>query len=219
LSGEDGFLALDNSDDGFNAIDNTDDGIFSILNGGDEGYFSGTVTVVNNLSKGGGSFKIDHPLDPENKFLYHSFVESPDMMNVYNGNVILDQNGEAVVEMEAWFEPLNRDFRYQLTCIGGFAPIYIAEEMQGNRFKIAGGPPGMKVSWQVTGIRQDPYANEYRIQVEEEKPAKFKGYYLHPEVYRKDFSKGFDFVKLGYKTLEEIRAERKLNRSNHNTKK
>ena len=58
---------------------------------------------------------------------------------------------------------LNRDFRYQLACIGGFAPVYIAREISGNRFKIVGGQPGMKVSWQVTGIRQDPFANEHRI--------------------------------------------------------
>ena len=68
------------------------------------------------------------------------------------------------------FDVLNRDFRYQLTCIGGFAPVYIAREISGNRFKIAGGQPGMKVSWQVTGIRQDPFANEHRIPVEEPKP-------------------------------------------------
>ena len=78
------------------------------------GNFEGNVHVSGNLSKGSGSFRIDHPLDPENKYLYHSFVESPDMMNVYNGNVILDEQGEAVVEFPEWFEPLNRDFRYQL---------------------------------------------------------------------------------------------------------
>jgi hypothetical protein len=164
--------------------------------------------VTGNLSKGGGSFKIDHPLDPENKFLYHSFVESPDMMNVYNGNIILDGNGEAVVQMEAWFEPLNRDYRYQLTAIGAPGPnLHIAEEINQNQFRIAGGTPGTKVSWQVTGIRQDPYANQNRIEVEVEKPAEFKGYYLHPEAYHKDFEHGFDFVKLGYRTLEELKLK------------
>ena len=39
------------------------------------GSFLGDVEVLGNLSKGGGSFKIDHPLDPENKYLFHSFVE------------------------------------------------------------------------------------------------------------------------------------------------
>jgi hypothetical protein len=147
------------------------------------GYFQGDVNVTGNLSKGGGSFKIDHPLDPANKYLYHSFVESPDMMNIYNGNVVLDANGEAVVGLPDWFGALNRDFRYQLTCIGGFAPVYIAEEISNNQFKIAGGKSGMKVSWQVTGIRQDAWANAHRIPVEEEKSEREHGYYIHPELY------------------------------------
>jgi len=159
------------------------------------GYFGGNVQVIGNLSKGGGSFKIDHPLDPANKYLYHSFVESPDMMNVYNGNVVLDANGEAVVLLPDWFGALNRDFRYQLTCIGGFAPVYIAEEIANNQFKIAGGKPGMKVSWQVTGIRQDAWANAHRIPVEEEKNAREHGYYLHPELYGAPEEKGIAWAR------------------------
>src|SRR5438132_95178 len=93
------------------------------------------------------------------------------MMNIYNGNAILDDQGEVVVQLPDWFEALNQDFRYQLTCLHGFAPVYIDEEISGNRFKIAGGKPGMKISWQVTGVRHDPYANAHRIVVEEEKPA------------------------------------------------
>ena len=144
---------------------------------------NGNVSVVGNLTKGSGSFKIDHPLDPQNKYHYHSFVESPDMMNIYNGNAILDDQGEAVVQLPDWFEALNQDFRYQLTCLHGFAPVYIDEEISGNRFKIAGGKPGMKISWQVTGVRHDPYANAHRIVVEEEKPAEERGTYLHPIEY------------------------------------
>ena len=158
-------------------------------------YFSGSVTVTGVLSKGGGSFKIDHPLDPENKYLQHSFVESPDMMNVYNGNVELDENGEAVVRLPEYFEALNDDFRYQLTCIGGFAQVYIAEEISDNRFKIAGGRAGLKVSWQVTGVRQDPYAVANRIQVEEDKPAEERGYYLHPKAYCLPQEKGIETVR------------------------
>jgi len=147
------------------------------------GYFSGNVTVTGTLSKGGGGFRIDHPLDPETKYLSHSFVESPDMKNVYDGVVRLDSAGEAWVELPEWFEALNRDFRYQLTCIGGFAPVYVAEELSGNRFKIAGGKAGMKVSWQLTGIRQDKFADANRIPVEEEKPPEHVGRYLHPAAY------------------------------------
>jgi hypothetical protein len=115
---------------------------------------------------------IDHPLDPDNKTLQHSFVESPDMMNVYNGNAVLDESGQAVVTLPAYFEALNREFRYQLTCIGGYAPVYIADKVKDNSFRIAGGSAGLEVSWQVTGIRQDTYAREHPILVEMDKPAK-----------------------------------------------
>src|SRR5450755_2744812 len=151
--------------------------------GGYAGYFAGDVFVNGTLSKSGGSFKIDHPLDPANKYLSHSFVESPDMMNIYDGVAVLDANGEAVVPMPDWFGVLNRDFRYQLTCIGGFAPVYVAEEISDSRFKIGGGKPGMKVSWQVTGIRHDAWANAHRIPVEQAKPERERGLYLHPELF------------------------------------
>jgi hypothetical protein len=145
---------------------------------------SGNATVSGSLSKGGGSFKIDHPLDPENMYLYHSFVESPDMMNVYNGNIVLDDAGEAWVVMPDYFESLNRDFRYQLTALGAPGPgLYIAQEVTEGRFQIAGGTPGLQVSWQLTGIRQDPYAEMNRIQVEVEKPENEQGTYLYPEAY------------------------------------
>jgi hypothetical protein len=62
----------------------TGDALFTYnQSGGYAAFFDGDVDVDGNLSKAGGSFKIDHPLDPANKYLYHSFVESPDMMNVY----------------------------------------------------------------------------------------------------------------------------------------
>ncbi len=154
------------------------------------------LTVSGNLTKGSGSFKIDHPTEPENKYLYHSFVESPDMMNVYNGNVILNDKGEACIQLPEWFESLNRDFRYQLTAVGAPGPnLFIAEKISSNKFKIGGGNPGMEVSWQVTGIRKDPYANAHRITVEEEKLASEKGYYLHPEAYGQPKEKGIDWAR------------------------
>lgn len=151
---------------------------------------NGSLSVIGALSKSSGTFKIDHPLDPENKYLYHSFVESPDMMNMYNGIALADEHGEAVVELPDWFEALNMEFRYQLTCVGGYAPVYIAEKIKGNRFKIAGATQGLEVSWQVTGIRHDAYAEQNRVQVEVEKSATEKGTYLHPEVFGKPADQG-----------------------------
>ncbi len=164
--------------------------------GGLAGYFGGNVQVAGSqgvsgnlniagtLTKGGGSFKIDDPIAPAEKYLSHSFVESPDMMNIYNGTVLLNAHGQAIIELPAWFGALNRDFRYQLTAIGRSGPgLYIAEKVHDNHFKIAGGKPGLEVSWQVTGIRQDAWANAHRIPTEEEKPPSEQGRYLHPELF------------------------------------
>jgi len=155
-------------------------GVYGESTSGYAGYFGGNVRIIGTLSKTAGSFLIDHPLDPANKYLSHSFVESPDMKNIYDGIAVLDADGRADVELPDWFQALNRDFRYQLTCIGAFAPVYVAEEIHDNGFKIAGGAAGQKISWQVTGIRQDAYANAHRIVVEENKPAEEVGHYLHP---------------------------------------
>lgn len=157
------------------------------------GYFSGNVNVTGTISKGGGSFKIDHPLDPQNKYLYHSFVESPDMMNIYNGNVITDASGYAIVTLPDWFEALNKDFRYQLTVIGDFAQAIIAQKIQNNQFTIRTDKPNVEVSWQVTGIRKDPFAEKNRIPVEEYKQGDDRGKYLYPEAYGQPETMGIDY--------------------------
>jgi hypothetical protein len=140
----------------------------------------GALKVVGSLSKGGGSFEIDHPLDPANKYLRHSFVESPDMMNVYNGNITTDRHGLAVVTLPSYFDALNKDFRYQLTAVGSFAQATVAREIHDNQFTIRTNKPDVKVSWQVTGVRHDAYAEQNRIQVEEDKAPRDRGHYLHP---------------------------------------
>jgi hypothetical protein len=149
----------------------------------------GNLNVTGTLTKGAGTFKIDHPLDPENKYLSHSFVESPDMKNFYDGTVVLNSDGEASVELPEWFEALNRTFCYQLTAVGAPAPaLFVKSEIADNRFKIAGGSPGLKVCWTVTGVRKDAYAKKHPTPVEEAKPAHERGRYLHPEAFGKPAS-------------------------------
>ena len=159
------------------------------------GYLNGALYVSGPISKPGGGFLIDHPLDPGNKVLNHSFVESPDMKDIYDGNVVLDSLGEATVELPAWFEALNRDFRYQLTPIGAASVLYIADKVKDGRFRIAGGRPGMEVSWQVTGIRQDAWANAHRIPIEEDKPVSERGTYLHPEEQGQPLTLSVEWVR------------------------
>jgi len=132
------------------------------------------------LSKSAGSFIIDHPQDPYNKYLFHSFVESPDMKNIYDGNVVTDNLGNATVQLPDYFESLNIEFRYQLTVIGQFAQAIISEEISENTFKIKTDKPNVKVSWQVTGVRNDTYAKDKRI---------------IPEVYKEPAMKGRLFYK------------------------
>lgn len=167
----------------------------------------GDLNVIGNLSKSAGSFKIDHPLDPENKYLYHSFVESPDMMNIYNGNVITDANGEASIALPEYFGALNRDFRYQLTVIGTFAQAIIAEEVKDNHFRIKTSAADVKVSWQVTGIRQDAFANQHRIPVEVEKSEKERGYYLMPELYNQPEERDIRWAR-NPQMMREIKQQR-----------
>jgi len=147
------------------------------------GIFLGKVRVTGQLLKGGGGFEIDHPLDPQNKSLSHSFVESPDMMNVYNGNVTTDAEGNAAVALPDYFEALNHEFRYQLTVIGQFAQAIVAEEIRNNRFAIKTDKPRVRVSWQVTGVRKDRWAAANRIPVEASKTGEEKGRYLHPDLW------------------------------------
>lgn len=150
------------------------------------GHFIGDVLVTGKISKSGGSFIIDHPLEPADKFLSHSFVESPDMMNIYNGEVTTDGRGDAVVTLPDYFEALNRDFRYQLSVIGQFAEVIVAREVVHNQFSIRTNKPNVRVSWQICGVRQDAWANAHRIPVEVEKLGEEKGHYLHPELFGAD---------------------------------
>jgi hypothetical protein len=160
------------------------------------GLFGGNVHVGGTLSKLGGSFTIDHPLDPANKILSHSFVESPDMKNVYDGNVTTDANGNATVTLPAYFEALNRDFHYQLTVIGQFAQAIVSSEIKRNQFAIKTDKSNVKVSWQVTGIRQDAWAEAHRIRVEEDKPTQERGTYLTPKEHGQPESKGHNYERI-----------------------
>lgn len=142
---------------------------------------TGDVAIRGSLTKGGGGFKIDHPLHPAEKYLSHSFVESPEMVNIYNGNVVTDDKGEATVVLPAFFEALNRDYCYQLTPVGDMAQAAVTRPVWDNSFAIRTDKPGVTVSWQVTGVRQDHWANAHRIIVEEAKPEGEQNRYLHPE--------------------------------------
>ncbi|HMT30823.1 MAG TPA: hypothetical protein PKD91_16240, partial [Bacteroidia bacterium] len=100
------------------------------------------------------TFVIDHPADPANKFLKHFSIESNEILNIYRGNVNLDANGEAVVQLPSYFESINNsNYAYSLTAIGQQSNVYVKQEISNKQFVIAGGAPGMKVSWMISAER------------------------------------------------------------------
>jgi hypothetical protein len=197
-SGSDGngVSGVSGSGNGVSGSSNVGAGVFGITTttngvgvhgiGRRAGVFEGIVTVLGDfaVSNGTKNFKIDHPLEPQGKYLLHTCVESSEMKNVYDGIAELGADGAALVFLPEWFEALNGEFRYQLTPIGGAGPnLHVAEEVSENRFKIAGGKAGMRVCWQVTGSRKDPWAKANPFDVEQEKSQDERGRYLEPNLY------------------------------------
>ena len=154
------------------------------------GYFFGRVRVVGMLSKTGGAFLIDHPADPEHKILRHSFVESPEMLLIYKGRASLE-DGAVTVELPSYFEALvHPDGReIVLTCVGGYSPLYLDGDIADGRFTVRtaeGGTQDQGFSWVVYGTRNDAWAQQNPIVVEEDKTTdgEFKiGKYLNPEAF------------------------------------
>jgi hypothetical protein len=134
------------------------------------------------------AFYIDHPTAPDTKYLRHFSIESNEVLNVYRGNASFDANGEAIVEMPAYFDAVNNmNCTYQLTPVGAYSPLFIKEKMNNGQFIIGGGSPGMEVSWTVHTERNDPYLqqNPEKREVEVEKELWNQGKYLQPQLYGK----------------------------------
>lgn len=165
---------------------------------------------------GSKAFRIDHPADPENKYLLHYCTESPEVLNAYSGKVVLDGEGSAVVELPAYFARINRDPRYLLTPVGAPMPmLHVAEEIDeaaldvGTKaeptdaaptcfFRIAGGVPGAKVSWRVEAVRNDRWMQTHGAPVETNKPGAERGLYQHPELYGRPTEKGVGDSSRGF---------------------
>jgi hypothetical protein len=173
------------------------------------GNFTGDINVTGAIFAGTKDFKIDHPLDPANKYLFHSSVESSEMMNIYTGNIITDSRGQATVQLPEWFEVLNTDFRYQLTVIGQFAQAIVGRKIEDNQFEIRTSAPNVEVSWQVTGLRQDAYAKAHPLVVEQEKEARLRGFYVHPELYGAPAEKQIEWARHPQmmKKIKEMQAK------------
>jgi len=163
---------------------------------GRAGTFNGDVQINGDLDVSGTkNFKIDHPLDPEKKYLLHAAIESSEVLNIYSGNVTTDGRGEATVTLPNWFEAINRDFRYQLTVIGAFAQAIVATEISQNTFTVRTSAPNVKVSWQVTGVRSDRVMLTHPFKAEEEKPQFERGTYVSPGAYGLPEDRGAEWAR------------------------
>lgn len=214
-----GFAVLAASDNGLAVVaenGGTDDTVVITNSGGGAPLFAagnvgsmfldanGNLSVTGKITAGTKDFKIDHPLDPANKYLYHASVESSEMMNIYTGTAVMDMSGSAIVTLPDWFEAVNGDFRYQVTAIGAPAPnLHILREIDHNQFVIAGGQAGLKVSWQVTGVRHDAFAKAHPLKVSVPKTEQERGYYIHPELYGAPPEKGLGAAHLAHLTNHE----------------
>ncbi len=168
----------------YGASSNPSEG-FGIVSANDLGVAQGLYVT------GAKNFRIDHPQDPANKYLSHAAMESPEVLNVYRGNVVADASGNAVVELPSYFASINKDFSYILTPVGGAAPeLHVAAEIKENTFIIAGAKPRMKISWQVTAERNDIYMQKNPYSAEQEKADIFKDKYIYPEGYGKSKESG-----------------------------
>ena len=181
-------------------------GVYGVANGGATnyaGYFAGNVQINGNSSATGTkAFKIDHPLDPGQKYLLHYSIESNEVLNVYSGNISTGANGLATVQLPAYFESVNKDFRYQLTVLGTFAQAIVKEEMAANKFVIETSQPNVKVSWQITAVRNDKYMAAHPALAEVDKEAENKGMYLQPAEWNQPAEKGINY-KSNHPELEK----------------
>ncbi|MBM4107230.1 MAG: hypothetical protein FJ255_00185 [Phycisphaerae bacterium] len=170
----------------------------------------GVYSLGNTGASGTKSFQIDHPFDPENKYLLHYAAESPEVINFYRGTVTLGAAGEATVDLPPYFASINKSPSYHLTAVGAPMPmLHVAEEISeqalaaGERagpgvapplcsFRVAGGVPGAKVCWRVEAVRNDPRMRLHGAPVERDKTGPERGKYQHPEYYGLPADLGID---------------------------
>lgn len=186
---------------GVEAVSTTQSGRALYVHGPGFSLIEGDVDMFGQLNLNGNDLKydssiilrIDHPLDPSESYLQLPGVQSTDMKNILDGNVVTDNQGYATVVLPDWFETANRDFRYQLTVIGQFSQSIVSKEIENNSFEIQTDKPNVKVSWLVTGVRNDAYAKANPIEVEKLKSPKERGKYLAPELYGQPKEKGIHY--------------------------
>jgi hypothetical protein len=193
-----------------NGVGTAGKGYYGVV--GEDRYLGGVAGAYGVFSNGNlaatgtKTFVIDHPADPENKFLKHFSMESNEVLNLYRGNASFDANGEAVVALPDYFEAINTNFSYNLTPVGGFAQLFVKEKIADNQFTIGGGQAGLEVSWTVYAERNDEYLQQYPEQRETEvaKREGQVGKYLMPALYGASEDLGIFYMPGGAPVQPEL---------------
>jgi hypothetical protein len=149
-------------------------------------YCVGAAYVSGYLTKAGGGFTIDHPVDPENKFLVHGFVEAPVMTNVYRGKVTLDANGTAEITLPGYYDATNENGDVTCSPVGQAMPGLFPSEVVNGKFTLVGGVAGGKVNWTLLADRADKWAKENQPGTEVSKKEHEKGKFMHPHLFGHD---------------------------------
>jgi hypothetical protein len=176
-------------------------GVYGYAPSGDAAWFNGDVYVSGDINKAACSFLIDHPLDPENKLLRHTCVESPEYLLVYRGRVRLDNRGEVVVAMPEYFGALADEEQATVTLTAVGKPFLTGYDWNADgRSFTAYGDPGREISWVVYADRDDPVVRQLARPVEEEKGPDNKycdrGKLLHPAAYGYPETMGRDYEEV-----------------------
>jgi hypothetical protein len=126
---------------------------------------SGNLSITGALSKGSGSFKIDHPLESmsETHNLVHSFVEAPQADLYYRGKLnLINGKGQANIDevatmTEGTFEALCREVQCFTTNETGWD--LVKGKVMGNIIYIESQNKESKdeISWLVIGERKDKH--------------------------------------------------------------
>jgi len=172
----------------------------------------GSIRATGNIVGGAKLFQTDHPLDPENKYLQHICPESNEPLNIYAGIVMTDRYGKATVTLPEYVGVINKDFRYQFTCMNVFAQAIVSKEFVNNSFEVQTNQPNVKVSWVLYGVRNDNYMKTYPFQAEKNKEPENKGLYLHPQAFGQPLEKSIGYIpQADY--MKEILGKRPIIRS------
>ena len=158
--------------------------VYGSSSNGYAAFWDGAVGQNGPVTMASAAVRLDHPEDPEERYLDLPFTASGERSVVLDGTVQLDETGAAEVRLPGWFARITENYRYQLTAIGAPAPaLHVARELSTDTFSVAGGAPGQKVSWHITGSRRDAWAVAHPFTTEPAKPEAERGTLLHPELY------------------------------------